>query len=142
MSETRRQRVEFDHVGLNVADLDEATGWYCNTFGLTAAKPFEIPATGLRGVMLLHEPSGYRIELLSRPGARPGMLPASPDEAPLTLGYGHICLRVQHVHAEYARLVEAGCSSRKEPSPGPRPGAFMSYVADPWGNLIEVINRD
>lgn len=142
MSTTPRQPVEFDHVGLNVADLETATEWYCETLGLTAATPFAVPGTDLRGVMLLHEPTGYRIELIHRPGARPGMLPTSAEDAALTLGYGHICLRVADVRQEFARLIEAGCTTRKDPMPSPRPGAFVSFVADPWGNLIEVINRD
>lgn len=141
-SQTPRQHVEFDHVGLAVPDLEAATDWYCETLGLTAAPPFAIPDTDLRGVMLLHEPSGYRIELLHRPGARPGLRPASAEEAALTLGYGHICLRVTDVRQEFTRLVEAGCSPRKHPMPSPRPGGVVSFVADPWGNLIEVINRD
>lgn len=142
MPDIERQPVVFDHVGLNVADLDAAASWYCETLGLTADPVFTVPATGLRGVVLLHEPSGYRIELLNRAGATPGMLPDSPDNAPLTLGYGHICLRVADVRQEYARLIAAGCSPRMEPRPAPRPGATVSYVADPWGNLIEVLNRD
>ncbi|HYU86228.1 MAG TPA: VOC family protein [Kribbellaceae bacterium] len=137
-----RQPVEFDHVGLNVADLDAASMWYCETLGLTAAAPFAVPGTDLRGVMLIHAPSGYRIELIHRPGAKPGMLPTSAEDAALTLGYGHICLRVRDVRQEYARLIAAGCTSRKEPMPSPRLAAVVSFVADPWGNLIEVINRD
>jgi catechol 2,3-dioxygenase-like lactoylglutathione lyase family enzyme len=142
MTATARQPVEFDHVGINVPDLEVATQWYCETFGLTANPPFAIPGSDLRGVMLLHEPSGYRIELIHRPGAKPGMLPVSAEDAALTLGYGHICLRVKDVRQEFARLIEAGCTSRKDPMPSPRPGAVVSFVADPWGNLIEVINRD
>ncbi len=137
-----RQPVAFDHVGLNVPDLEAAMAWYCETLGLTAAPVFAVHGTDLRGVMLLHEASGYRIELIHRPGARPGMLPSSAEAAALTLGYGHICLRVADVRQEFARLVEAGCTSRKDPMPSPRPGAVVSFVADPWGNLIEVINRD
>lgn len=137
-----RQPVQFDHVGLSVPDLDEAARWYCATLELTAARQFAVPGTDLTGVMLLHEPSGYRIELVHRPDSAPGMRPGSAEEAALTWGYGHICLRVADVRREYDRLLEAGCSSRKEPMPSPRAGATVSFVADPWGNLIEVINRD
>jgi catechol 2,3-dioxygenase-like lactoylglutathione lyase family enzyme len=142
MTDIKRQPVAFDHIGLNVPDLEAATAWYCATLDLTPDPPFAVKGTDLRGVMLLHEPSGYRLELLHRPGAKPGMLPDSAEDAVLTLGYGHFCLRVKDVRQEYARLLEAGCSPRMEPRPAPRPGATVSYVADPWGNLIEVINRD
>lgn len=137
-----RQPMAFDHVGVNVPDLEAAIEWYSETFELTAAKPFAIPGTDLRGIMLLHEATGYRIELINRPNAKPGMLPTSAEDAALTLGYGHICFRVTDVKQEFARLIEAGCTTRKDPMPSPRPGAFVCFVADPWGNLIEVINRD
>ncbi|MEQ3552716.1 VOC family protein [Pseudonocardia nematodicida] len=141
MSDSSRQAVAFDHVGLNVADLDKAAVWYADALGLTAGPPFRVPGTDLRAVMLQHEPSGYRIELLHRPGARPGMQPTSPEDAVLTLGYGHFCLRVDDVRREYERLLAAGCSPRMEPREVVRPGALVSYVADPWGNLIEVLSR-
>jgi catechol 2,3-dioxygenase-like lactoylglutathione lyase family enzyme len=141
MTETVRQDVAFDHVGLSVPDLEAATAWYCETLGLTAAPSFAIPGAGLRGTMLLHEPSGYRIELLHRPDSVPGMLPASAEEAAATQGYGHICLRVADVRVEFDRLIAAGATSRKDPMPSPRAGATVSFVADPWGNLIEVIDR-
>ncbi|MFT4083477.1 MAG: VOC family protein [Nocardioides sp.] len=139
---TDRQPLAWDHVGLNVPDLDAAQAWYCEVFGLTAATPFTIASAGLRGVMLLHEESGFRIELLHRAGAVTGMQPSSAEDAALTLGYGHICLRVADPAQEYRRLLEAGASTRKEPMPSPRPGAVVAFVADPWGNLIEIINRD
>jgi catechol 2,3-dioxygenase-like lactoylglutathione lyase family enzyme len=136
------QSVRFDHVGISVPDLEEATAWYCRTLDLTAAPPFAVKGTDLRGIMLLHQASGLRIELLHRPDARPGPAPASALEAAGTLGFGHMCLCVTDVVAMYEHLIAAGATMRMEPSPSPRAGATVSFVADPWGNLIEVINRD
>ena len=130
----------FDHVGISVPDLEAAIDWYCKALDLTAAPVFAIPGTDLRGVMLLHE-SGYRIELLHRPGALPGLDAGSPLEAAGTLGYGHICLCVDDVDAEFRRLIEAGATERMAPQPAPRQGARMSFVADPYGNLIELLDR-
>jgi catechol 2,3-dioxygenase-like lactoylglutathione lyase family enzyme len=135
------QSIRFDHVGICVPDLEKATGWYCRTLELTAAPPFAVKNTDLRGIMLLHEPSGFRIELLHRPDARPGLTPTSALDAAGTLGYGHICLCVETVVAMYDHLVAAGCTMRMEPSPAPRAGATVAFVADPWGNLIELIDR-
>lgn len=135
------QSVRFDHVGVSVPDLEKATEWYCGTLDLTAAPAFAVKGTDLRGVMLLHEASGFRIELLHRPGARAGLSPSSALDAAGTLGFGHICLCVTDVVAMYDHLISAGCTMRMEPSPAPRPGATVSFVADPWGNLIEVIDR-
>src|ERR1700736_4207433 len=126
------QRVRFDHVGISVPNLEAATKWYCETLHLSAATPFAVPGTDLRGVMLLHE-SGYRIELLHRPNAVPGLAPDSALSAAGTLGFGHMCLCVEDVDAEFHRLIAAGATVRMPPSPAPRAGARVSFVADPYG---------
>jgi lactoylglutathione lyase len=130
-----------DHVGISVADLGAATGWYCRALGLEREFEFEVPHVSLHGVMLL-SPSGYRVELLERPGsAAAGPPPAGPDEAVLRRGYGHMCLDVPDVDAAHAALIAAGASDRMPPRAAPESGQRMAFVADPEGNLIEVIDR-
>ena len=131
----------FDHVGISVADLRTAADWYCSAFGLIKEFEFEVPHVGLRGAMLLSA-SGYRVELLERAGsARLGALPGSPDEAALRRGYGHMCLDVPDVDAAHAALLAAGAADRMPPRASPEPGVRMAFVADPEGNLIELIDR-
>lgn len=130
----------FDHVGVSVADLEAATTWYSVAFGLVVESQFSIPDTDLRGVMLRH-PDGYRVELLHRPSSAPGIEPAHPNEAALTRGYGHMCFCVAEVDTAFAQLVDVGATVRVRPRPSPRPGARMAWVADPEGNLIELIDR-
>lgn len=138
-SSSIRQAVRFDHVGISVPDLEAATTWYCQALELTAAKGFAVPGTNLRGIMLTHG-SGYRIELLHRPDAVPGLLPVSALDAAGTLGFGHMCLSVDDVDSEFARLIAAGATVRMSPTAAPRAGARVCFVADPYGNLIEVIS--
>ena len=57
--------MRFDHVGLNVADLDAMTAWYCDALGLAVELEFALDHVELHGAMLL-SPGGHRIELLSR----------------------------------------------------------------------------
>jgi uncharacterized glyoxalase superfamily protein PhnB len=55
-----------------------------------------------------------------------------------------MCLRVdspEEVDAEFRRLVAAGAGVRMRPQAAPRAGARMAFVADPYGNLIELIDR-
>jgi catechol 2,3-dioxygenase-like lactoylglutathione lyase family enzyme len=137
-SSIARSSVRFDHVGLSVPDLEAATTWYCETLDLTAATGFAVSGTDLRGVMLLHA-SGYRIELLHRASAVSGLAPDSALDAAGTWGFGHICLCVEDVPSEFGRLIAAGATVRMAPQPAPRPGATVSFVADPYGNLIELI---
>jgi catechol 2,3-dioxygenase-like lactoylglutathione lyase family enzyme len=141
MTAANLDEVRFDHVGINVPDLQAATDWYCATLGLSAAPVFHVAGTDLSGIMLLHEPSGYRVELLQRPDAVPGLQPTSAYDAAGTLGFSHMCLCVDDVRAHYDALMAAGATTRMAPSPSPRPGGTVSFVADPWGNLIELLDR-
>ena len=132
--------MHFDHVGLSVANLDAQTAWYCDAFGLTESTPFEIAALGLRGIFVVGEP-GLAIELLERQGSVPGLQAADQAEALLTRGYGHICLRVDSVDELHDRLLALGATERMAPQAAPEPGVRMSFVADPEGNLIELLDR-
>jgi lactoylglutathione lyase len=132
--------MHFDHVGLSVADLDRQVAWYCEAFDLTESSPFEVPALGVRGTFVTGK-LGVAIELLEREGSAPGIQAADQAEALLTRGYGHICLRVENVDVLHSRLLAAGAVERMPPQASPEPGVRMSFVADPEGNLIELLDR-
>jgi lactoylglutathione lyase len=53
----------------------------------------------------------------------------------------HICLRVADVDDLHARLLAHGAFERLAPQLSPEPGVRMSFVADPEGNLIELLDR-
>lgn len=133
--------LSWDHVAISVGDLAAAQDWWCRALDLAPEYHVEPPGTDLCGVMLVH-PSGFRIELLHRPGATAGPSHAGPLEAAGRLGFGHVCLRADDVPAAYDALVERGAAVRKPPSASPaRPGALNAFVADPEGNLIEILDR-
>jgi len=129
-----------DHVGISVADLDAQVSWYQRALGLTIASPFEIPPIGLRGVFLVG-PDGVALELLERKGSQPGLNAPDAATALLTRGYVHICFRADDVDELHARLVASGATERMAPQEAPEAGVRMSFVADPEGNLIELIDR-
>jgi succinate-semialdehyde dehydrogenase/glutarate-semialdehyde dehydrogenase len=129
-----------DHVGLNVHDLPAMTEWYAAALGLTVEFEFVLDHVAFRGVML-HSPAGFRLELLCREGSSPSMQTADPVDAALTRGYGHLALDVPDVDASHARLLAAGAADRMSPRPSPEPGVRMAYVADPEGNLLELLDR-
>ncbi len=62
-------------------------------------------------------------------------------DAALTRGFGHLALTVDDLEATYDRLLAAGAASRMPPSPSPEPGVRIAFVADPEGNLIELLDR-
>ena len=129
-----------DHVGLTVADLDAMTSWYAAALRLTVEFEFALPDLDFRGAMLVG-PGGHRIELLHRAGNRAGLQAAGPVEAALTRGFGHIALDVADVDRAYHELLDRGATDRMSPRPSPEDGVRMAYLADPEGNLIELLDR-
>ncbi|SNY65550.1 aldehyde dehydrogenase family protein [Paractinoplanes atraurantiacus] len=132
-------RPRLDHVGLTVGDLDAMTDWYCSSLGLRTEFEFSLPDVDFRGVMLRGD--GHRIELLHRAGNTGGVPAGNPVEAALTRGFGHLALDVVDVDEAYTKLLKAGATDRMTPRPSPEPGIRMAYVADPEGNLIELLDR-
>jgi glyoxylase I family protein len=130
-----------DHVGLNVADLASAETWYCQAFGYERELELRIDAVDLDIVMLIHRDRGDRLELLHRPGSAPGLRAASPPEAVLTEGFGHLAFDVLGVDAAYDRLLALGAVAVMTPRPSPEPDVRMAFVADPEGNLLELLDR-
>jgi lactoylglutathione lyase len=132
--------VNFDHVGVNVADLPGMTAWYVAALGLEVELEFTLDHVAFSGVVL-RSPEGHRVELLHRPGSVAGLQAADPVEAALTRGFGHVAFDVADVDAAYDALVAAGATDRMSPRPSPEPGVRMAYVADPEGNLLELLDR-
>jgi lactoylglutathione lyase len=133
--------IALDHAGLTVEDLDGASAFYADAFGFAAEFPFALGVDGIRGVMLRH-PEGARLELFTRPGSSGGAQRGrTPIETIAFHGYGHFALTAPDLDAVYARAVEAGAEDRVSPRPSPEPGVRFAFVADPEGNLIELVGR-
>jgi glyoxylase I family protein len=130
-----------DHVGLAVADLETAVSWFCDVFGLVPELTLRVDALDLSIEMLVHPVHGYRLELLHRPGSQAGRKPGTPGEAALREGYGHVAFDVTDLDAAYDRALARGAGPVMPPGPSPEPGVRMAFVADPEGNLIELMHR-
>ena len=124
-----------------MADLARAEAWYATAFGLKREFATRIGAVDLEIVMLRSEDGGYRVELLHRPGSGPGLRAADPAEAALTEGFGHIAFGVANVDEVHGRLLGLGAREIMPPQPSPEPGVRMSFLADPEGNLVELVER-
>lgn len=130
----------FDHVGLSVASLDTAVEFYQRGFSLREEFRFTIEAQSMTAV-ILRSPKGWAIELMHRPDSgRTAGIHGDPNSAVLDRGYGHFCLRVDDLDAVFGRLIELGATEIVAPMGSPHPEIRFSYVADPEGNLVELIN--
>ena len=129
--------MRLDHAGLSVADLDAAVAFWERAFGF--AVEFEFSLGEIRGVMLRGEAG--RLELFAHPRPADGLRAATPIDALATRGYGHVALTAPDIEAPFARAVEAGATPKVTPRPSPEPGIRFAFLADPEGNLVELVER-
>jgi methylmalonyl-CoA/ethylmalonyl-CoA epimerase len=110
-----------DHIGIAVADLDEALAFYRDALGLEVQVPEDVPAQRVR------------VHFLPAGGAAIELLEATAEDSPIARyvakrgpGLHHITLRVDDIAAALARLKSRGVRLIDEV---PRPGAHGSLVA-------------
>ncbi len=130
----------FDHVGLSVADLDAASRFYADAFGLVSEHAFRLDPHPIRGLMMRH-PNGYRLELFEHRQGRDGIQGATPIEALATRGYGHFALASADIESAFTAALAAGATAILPPGESPEPGVLFAFLADPEGNLIELVQR-
>jgi methylmalonyl-CoA epimerase len=114
-------RATLDHIGIAVANLDEALAFYRDALGLEVEAPEDVASQRVRAHFI---PAGEAaLELLE----------ATADDSPIAKyvakrgpGLHHITLRVDDIRAALARLKEKGVRLIDEE---PRPGAHGSLVA-------------
>ena len=114
-------KATLDHIGIAVANLDEALAFYRDALGLEVEVPEEVPSQRVRAHFI---PVGQAaLELLE----------ATAEDSPIAKylakrgpGLHHITLRVDDIAAALARLKARGVRLIDE---SPRPGAHGSLVA-------------
>ena len=127
------------HVGLTVAALDAARDFYAAAFGFEQLLEFELPG-GVRGAML-RTPAGAGVELFEAPGSAGGLAGATPPQALLVRGLGHVAFEVDDLEESFAAALAEGASCVWEPRRSPEPGRRMAFVHDLDGNLVELISQ-
>jgi lactoylglutathione lyase len=127
----------FHHAGLPVADLDRATAWYEEALGFTVELTVELPTDPVRVAMLVND-ADVRLELFELEEARDTPAWADPVSA-LRRGVGHVAVVVDDLAAAFERAAAAGGRAVWEPRQSPEPHIRMAFVADPDGNLVELL---
>lgn len=123
-----------DHVGIAVASIEEARGFY-EALGLTIDHVEEVPQEGVRVAMIVV--GGTRIELLE----------PTRDDSPVAKflarrgpGIHHLCFASSDVRGDDARLRAAGAELlRSEPTRGAG-GCWVQFVhpKSAGGVLVEL----
>ena len=114
-------KATLDHIGIAVANIDEALRFYRDALGLEIEAPEEVSSQRVRAHFI---PLGQSaLELLE---ATDDSSPIAKYNAKRGPGLHHITLRVDDIAAALARLRERGVRLIDEV---PRPGAHGSLVA-------------
>jgi catechol 2,3-dioxygenase-like lactoylglutathione lyase family enzyme len=126
----------FHHAGLPVTDLERAIGWYRDVLGLEHTVTARVP-DGVE-IAFVVDPAGVGVELFA---LEPQHVPEWEGPiAALRQGHGHAAFTVADLEGVFARAVEAGGRPVWEPRPSPRAGQRIAFVADPDGNLVELMS--
>jgi catechol 2,3-dioxygenase-like lactoylglutathione lyase family enzyme len=132
--------LSLDHVGLSVLDLERCRSFYQDAFGFQPEHAFTLDPHPIRGLMMRHE-SGARLELFADAGSVAGLRASTPIEALATRGYGHFAVSAPDIEPVFEQAIAAGASSVLTPRPSPEPGVRFAFLADPEGNLVELVER-
>ena len=128
-----------DHAGTSVGDLDRSIAFYTDVFGFDVVERFAIPATAVRGAVLVN-PGGARVELFHRDDSDPITI-VDPIEATQRQGWFQLAFAVHDVRSVYEQVVAAGAAPVKPPFVAPDGATIVAFVSDPDGNLLELISR-
>lgn len=130
----------FEYIALSVSGLERQQRFYGEAFGLdTVEAEFDIPAAGVHSVILCGG-GGFGIELIHHTGSS-ARVPEDPLSAAREQTWTHVALRVAALDEAVRRASAAGGTVVHPPADAQRPGVRFAFVADPEGNLIELVER-
>lgn len=133
------------HLAISVADTDRALRFYRDLLGFEVdwdmdhrrgealARVVGLPGADARMVML----KGYDLRLELFQYYTPEGEKRKPDRQ-CDFGLTHFALRVRNIHQIYGRLVRAGVEFNCPPQ-NVRPGVWATYLKDPEGVTIELV---
>jgi len=137
------------HTGFTVGDIERSIAFYRDSLGMQlvhrqeGAAPYLATVTGFPGVRLqiaflkISPDEPHVLELLQYVSH-----PAEPtDRATNRPGNGHLCFKVDDIHAWYRTLTANGVPAISPPAlitAGVNEGAYAVYLRDPDGFTIEL----
>lgn len=129
------------HVGLTVPSVEKAAQWYADVLGFAVQTRTSNPENGLQIAML--QKDGFCIELFQMPSG--GRLEPVYDDIAAHLpyeGWRHLAFQVDDLEATMAELKERGATHAGGPIENPTLGFTYAFVVDPFGNLVEFLQRN
>ncbi len=127
------------HVAVRVPDFEAAKRWYVEKLDFRVVHEWPYADQKLAYVAPATDDAFY-IELLGdgTPGPVPKPVYADLGDSLRLAGYHHFCLNVDDIEATVAELRLRGVTIVTEPFELPVIHRRLAFLADPFGNLIEL----
>lgn len=122
------------HIAVTCKDMAESLRFYTEALGGTQAFEIARPGTGKPWIIYMALDGGQFVELFYD-GARDN--PWSED----LVGFNHLCLAVDDIHAATQRVLDAGYKMDAMPSQGEDKN-WQSWTMDPNGIRVELMQID
>jgi len=119
----------FNHIGINVKDMDASLAFYTTLLGLEVQKTVRMEDCTITYLLL---PNGNRIELFDYYGNNKC---AAIEES--QVGYRHIAIEVDSVDEYHELLNENGTPIVLQPTDLPQLGVRVLLFEDPGGTVLE-----
>ncbi len=127
------------HVAIRTPDLESARRWYVDTLDFRVVAEWDYADEKLAYLAPASDDAFY-IEVLG--GGEPAPVEVRPytdlGDSLRYAGYHHVCLTVDSVEATITALRERGVAIVTEPFVLPAIRRRLAFIADPFGNLIEL----
>lgn len=146
--------LEPHHFSIAVTDIGKAIDWYQSILGFQLEFEFDAPGIPAKGAFLRGH--ALRLELWQAEGVAP--VPEErkiPDSDLRTAGTKHMAFAVPNLQSHVAELVRRGVDIAavqrlvaepmrpdSDPAAADKPPLFAMFIRDPWGTLIELLDRD
>lgn len=121
---------EFNHIGINVRDLQKTMEFYTKYFGARFQRGLYIPAS--HTIAAYMQIGDQMLEFLS---------PLNPDEN-TEYGIAHIAYIVDNLDEAASTLISKGHKFHVMPKPAGSGGGTLAFLRDPNGADIELIQRE
>lgn len=127
-----------DHAGIRVPDFEAAVAWYTEKLDFRLKQSCVIGELTFAFLAPIAD-DHFSVELLAGPGADK-RAPYDDLHASYKLsGWHHVCFHVDSVDDAIVELKRRGVTIVSEPHDVVPMGRRVGFFADPWGNLLEVI---
>jgi len=126
-------RMKVGHVGLRTTDYDATIKWYMEKLGFRLIKKWEVKDLKMAFLAPAND-DDFFIEVLNG-----GITGSHQDPSqPIISGFQHICIEVGNVDDTLAVLRENDVKVLREPFEVPAIGKRCGFIADLFGNVIEL----